>query len=288
MPTATGGGADINGRLIAAEISKQMGQQVVVDNRPGASNSIGFELIARAVPDGYTFGYAGFQFIMNPIMFAKLPYNTAKDFQPIVMQGLIPNLLAVTNSLQVRSVKELVAYARANPGKLSTGHNGVGGSIYLSGELFKAMAKANIVQVPYKGIQQALTDLMGGQIQMIIDAVGSILPHVKAEKLRPLGVSTLKRVSTIPDIPTIAEAGIPGYEMAASGGYVAPAGVSREVVRRLNDEINKALSSAAMIEKFNALGVTPVGGTPEQFAQHVRKETDKWAALVKSTGIKAE
>ena len=288
VPSAAGGTPDINARLLAAELSQQMGRQVVVDNRGGASGIVGFEMIARAEPDGYTLGFAGFPFITNPLMYATLPYDSARDFQPVVRMFSITNVLTLTPALPVRSVQELIEYARAQPGMLSYGSAGAGTSQQLSLELFKIMTGARIVQVSYKGIQQATTDTIAGQVHIVCDNTASILPHIRAGRLRAIGVTTLKRTPVAPDIPTIAEAGVPGYEMAPSSGYVLPARAPRDIVLRLNAEINKALMSPALSEKFIAAGNVIEGGTPEQFADHLRRETAKWAGVIKAAGIKPQ
>jgi tripartite-type tricarboxylate transporter receptor subunit TctC len=288
VPSAAGGTPDINARLLAAELSKQMGRQVVVDNRGGASGIVGFEMIARAEPDGYTLGFAGFPFITNPLMYAKLPYDSARDFQPVVRMFSITNVLTLTPTLPVKSMQELIEYARAQPGMLSYGSAGAGTSQQLSLELFKIMTGTRIAQVSYKGIQQATTDTIAGQVQIICDNTASILPHIRAGRLRAIGVTTLKRTPVAPDIPTIAEAGVPGYEMAPSSGYVLPARAPRDIVLRLNAEINKAIMSPALSERFVAAGNVIEGGTPEQFADHLRRETAKWAGVIKAAGIKPQ
>ncbi len=288
LPAAPGGQPDIASRLIANELGKQMGQQVVVDNRAGAGGLIGFEMIARAAPDGYTLGAGVFSIMTNPGLFAKLPYDTARDFQPVILQSKGVNLLAVTPALPVKSVQELIDYARAGPGKLSYGSQGVGTSAQLSLELFKIMTGTQIVQVSYKGIQQAITDVIAGQVHIVSDGLGSILPHVRSGKLRALGVTSLQRSPIVPELPTLAEAGIPGYEMASSSGYIVPARVPREIVLRLNAEFNKVLQSPTVTEKFAAMGSTIVGGTPEHFAEHMRSEIAKWGKVIKTAGIRAE
>jgi tripartite-type tricarboxylate transporter receptor subunit TctC len=288
VPSAAGGTPDINARLLATELTKQMGRQVVVDNRGGASGIIGYEMIARAEPDGYTLGFAGFPFITNPLMYTKLPYDTARDFQPVVRLFSIANVMTLSPTLPVRSVPELVDYARAQPGKLSYGSAGAGTSQQLSLELFKIMTGTQIVQVSYKGIQQATTDAIAGQVHIVCDNTPSILPHVRAGRLRAIGVTTLKRSPVAPDIPTIAEAGVAGYEMAPSSGYVLPARTPRDIVLRLNAEVNKALASPAVSERLAAAGTVIAGGTPEQFAEHLRRETEKWAKVIKTAGIQSQ
>ncbi len=288
VPSAAGGTPDIQARILAGELTKQMGQQVVVDNRGGASGIIGYEVIARAAPDGYTLGYAAFPFIVNPIVHAKLPYDSARDFAPVITQVTNANLLAVSLLLPVKSVQELIDAARAQPGKLTYGSLGAGASQQLSVELLKMMTGTQIVQVTYKGMQQAITDVIGGQVQVVCENTPSILPHVRAGRLRPLGVTTLKRSLVAPDIPTIAESGVPGYDVAPSSGYMMPAGTPRNVIARMNAEINKAFKTPAVAEKFEASGSVIVGGTPEQFAEHLRRETAKWAGVIKAAGIKPQ
>jgi tripartite-type tricarboxylate transporter receptor subunit TctC len=289
VPVAAGSGPDINARLLAPELGKQMGQQVVVDNRPGASSVIGTEMIVRAAPDGYTIGYAaGTVLALNRSLMAKLPYDPDKDLQMVVQLGFQPNLLAVTPSLPVKSVQELIDYAKNNPGKLSYGSPGNGTSQHLTAELFKLMTATQIVHVPYKGVQQAITDMIGGQVQLAFPNVSPILPHIKAGRVRGLGVTSLTRSPAIPELPTIAEAGVPGFEVVAWAGVVVPSGVPKTIIAKLNAEINKAIALPTLKEKFAANGYVLVGGTPEQFAEHVRKEVVKWAKIIKDANIKPD
>ena len=239
VASAPGGNPDINSRNLANELGKQLGQQIVIENRPGASGIIGYEALARATPDGYTLGYISNLVATNPSLYAKLPYDFHRDFQPLLLYLTGLNLLTVTPSLPVRSVKELIEYAKANPGKLSYGTSGVGASPHLAMELFKTMTGTEIVHVGYKGTQQAITDLIGGQIDVVCDNVGPLLPLVRAGRLRGLGVTALKRSPVLPDLPTLDEAGIPGYELITWGGLAVPAQVPRDIARRLNEEINK-------------------------------------------------
>jgi len=289
IPAAPGGAPDIAGRLIAAEISKQMGQQVVVENRPGSAGVLGFAATARATPDGYTIGQATFPIATNPSMFINLPYDALRDFQMVVLMASGTNLLAVSPALAMRSVQELIDVARKSPGKLSFGSSGNGTSMHLSMELFRQMTDTNLLHVPYKGIQQAIADAIAGQIQVVCDNMGSILPHVKAGRMRALGVTSPKRSGVVPELPTIAEQGVPGYEITPWSGFMVPARVPREIVLRLNSEINKAIFSPTLTEKYFAtVGSTPVGSTPEHFTEHVRKEIAKWGQVLKAAGIRAE
>ncbi len=283
LPTSSSSGVDTNARLVVNELSKQMGRQVVVENRGGADGIIGYQALARAAPDGYTFGFLATGFLINPGMYAKLPYDGTRDFIPVVQQARSTFLLTVTPSLPIGSVKDLIEYARKNPGKLMYGGNIV---LSLPVELLKFRTNTNIFGVPYKAAQAAITDAMAGRIHLVFDNMSSILPHVQTGKLRGLGVSTLKRAKAAPDIPTLDEAGIAGYDASFPGGYAVPAGVSRDIVLRLNAEINKALKSRNVTERFEATGVVVGGGTPEQFAELIRSETDKWVKVIKTSGIK--
>jgi tripartite-type tricarboxylate transporter receptor subunit TctC len=241
VAAASGGGPDIAARNLTNELSLQLGQQVMVDNRSGASGIIGFEMVARAVPDGHTFGYIPFGFGTNPSTYSKLPHDSARDFQPIILYTTIANVLALSPSLPIRSVNELIEHARAKPGTLSFGSSGNGSAQHLSLELLKAMTATNMVHVPYKGIQQAIMDVIGGQIHVVCDAIPSMLPHVRSGRVRALGVTSLKRSPVLPEVPTVDEAGVPRFELTISGGYSFPARTPRDLVLRLNAEINKAL-----------------------------------------------
>ena len=288
VPSAPGGSPDINARELANELSKQMGQQVVVENRPGASGIIGYELLVRATPDGYTLGYISNFIAANPSLYSKLPYNFARDFLPVIPYFSGLNVLTVSPSLPVRSVKELIEHARANPGKLSFGSSGIGATPHLSMELFKSMTGTSIVHVPYKGTQQAVSDLIGGQIDILCDNMASLLPLVRSGRLRALGVTSLTRSAALPELPTLDEAGIPGFELTGWSGFAVPAGTPRDIVLRLNAEINKALTSPVVLKGIASRGGTPVGGTPEQFAEHVRKETERLGKLIRTVGIKPQ
>jgi tripartite-type tricarboxylate transporter receptor subunit TctC len=285
VPSAPGGLPDIQSRVVASQLSAQLGQQVVVDNRPGASSMIGFELMARAPADGYTLGYATFPIATNPSVYKKLGYDALRDFEFVVHQVSALNILAVSPALPIHSVKDLVEFARAHPNKLSFGNTGYGASNFLSIELLKQMTGVRLVPVQYKAIQQATTDAIAGQIHVVCDNLGSILPHVRSARMRGLGVTSLKRSPIVPDLPTVDEAGVPGFEITPWSGYVLPARTPKEVVLRLNAELNKALKSPPVTEKMAAIGSHVVGGTPGEFAAHLRRETEKWARVVKSAGI---
>jgi tripartite-type tricarboxylate transporter receptor subunit TctC len=288
VPSAPGGSPDISARLVAPQLSAQMGQQVVVDNRPGGNGIVGFEAIARAPADGYTLGFTTFPFILLPSVYGKLPYDTVKDFQPVVWSGSGTSLLTVTPALPVQSVRQLIDYARAQPGRLSYGAIGVATSQALAMELLKSMSGTQIVFVAYKGMQQAITDAIGGHIHVVCDSTSSILPHIRAGRLRLIGVTTPNRLPILPDVPTVAEAGLPGFEVMTTAGYVAPARTPRDIVMRLNAEMNKAFLSKPVSENRLASGSVLGGGTPEQFAEHLKRETVKWAGVIKAAGIKPQ
>ncbi len=288
VPSAPGGSPDINARELAHEVSKQIGQQIVVENRPGASGILGYEALQRATPDGYTFAYISNFIASNPSMYAKLSYDFFRDFQPVVLYFRGLNILTVSPSLPARSVKELVDLARAHPGKLKFGSSGIGATPHLSMELFKNMTGTDIIHVPYKGTQQAVTDLISGQIDIQCDNMASMLPIVRAGRIRALAVTSLKRSPVLPDLPSLDEAGLTGYELTGWSGFAVPKGVSREVILRLNAEINKALASPQVTKGIASRGGMGVGGTPEEFGEHVRKETERIGKLIKTIGIKPQ
>ena len=291
ISSAAGGSPDVVTRILAAELVRQMGQQIVIDNRPGGAQTIGTEMVVRANPDGYTIGYANVVTLaINKSLLPKQqqPYDPDRDLVLIGQFLSTYNMLAVTNALPVKSVKELIEYARKSPGKLLNASGGNGTTGHLGGELFKIMTGTQIVHVPYKGSPQGISDLIGGQVQLMFDNLTSISPHVKSGKVRGLGVSNLKRSPVFPDIPTIAEAGVPGYETTAWGGLVVPVGTPKAIVLKLNAEVNKALQSPALKERYAAIDAEPVGGTPEAFAAFVTKETAKWADVVRKSGAKLD
>jgi tripartite-type tricarboxylate transporter receptor subunit TctC len=289
MGSAAGGGPDIAARVVMAQLSRQLGQQIVVDNRPGASGTIGTDAIAKATPDGYTIGHGNIQTlaIVRSIM-PKMPYNVDRELQPVVHMYGTPNLMAVTLSLPVNSVQDLIAYAKKNPDQLSFASTGSGSSIHVGMELFKLMTGTRMLHVPFKAAVIAITDLTAGRVQVMADNINSIGPHVKAGRVRGLAVTSAKRVPAFAELPTVAEAGVPGFDVAAWAGVLVPAGVSKTIVAKLNAELNKALAAPAVADKLPELGLVVEGGTPEQFAAHIRKETARWADVVKRSGAKLE
>jgi tripartite-type tricarboxylate transporter receptor subunit TctC len=289
VPFPAGGTTDILARAAAQKLTEAWGQTVIVDNRPGAGGNIGSELVAKSAPDGYTLemGTVGTHAI-NASLYAKMPYDHVKDFVPVILVAGVPNVLVVHPSVPVHSVAELIAYAKANPGKLNFASSGSGTSIHLSGELFKVMAGVQMTHVPYKGSAPAVQDLLGGQVQLMFDNLPSSLPHIKAGKLRALAVTSATRASALPDVPTVAEAGLPGFEASSWFGVLAPAGTPPAIVAKLNAEIAKWLATPEAKEKLSAQGANIAGGTPEDFAKHIAGETTKWARVVKESGAKVD
>jgi len=287
VPYTAGGVTDALARNIAKALSERLKQPVVVDNRPGGGANIGAALVAKAKADGYTLlmGSAATHAI-NASLYKKLSYDHIKDFAPISFVAQVPNVLVVHPSVPANNVKELIAHAKAHPGQLNFGSSGAGGTIHLSGELFKAMAGVQMTHVAYKGSAPAVNDLLGGQTQVMFDS--SVVPHVKAGKLRALGVTSAKRSSALPDVPTIAEAGLPGYEATAWFGILAPAGAPEPVIKKLNTEISAVLRDPTFNTWMEGQGFDVAGGSPADFADHIRKETAKWARVVKDSGATAD
>ena len=289
VPQAAGSATDTVARVLAAELTKEFGQQVIVDDRPGGALTIGLDLVAKSAPDGYTIG-------MGPIgalaitrhMVAKLPYNIEKDFQPIALVARGHLLLAVSPKLPVNSVKELVDYAKKNPGKLTNASSSNGSPGHVGGELFKYMTGTEIVHVPYRGGAPAITDLIAGHVDVMFESLQSIAPFARDGKVRALGVSGATRSPAFPDLPTIAEAGVPGYLAPTWTGVIAPAGVPRPIVDKLNAAINKALKSESFKEKFARIGDEPAGGTPEEFAATIKADSAKWSEVVRRSGAKLD
>jgi tripartite-type tricarboxylate transporter receptor subunit TctC len=289
VPQAPGSSSDTIARIVATELTRQVGQQVVVDNRPGGALLIGMELTARAVPDGYTIGYAPIgALVISPNLVPKVPFDVRKDFQPIAQTANGHMLLAASQSGPIRSVRDVIDYARKNPGKLSNASSGNGTPGHVGFELFKTMTGTQIVHVPYKGGAAGIADLISGQVQLMLEGMNSITPHAKAGRVRSLAVSGVKRSEALPDVPTIAEAGVPGYAASTWNGIVGPAGMPRAIVSTLNAAINKALVSPAVKERFAAIGAEPAPVTPQQFAAFILAEDVKWRDVVKRSGAKVD
>ena len=288
VPFPPGAFNDTLGRTIAAKFSDGGFGQTVVDNRPGAGSTLGADLAAKSPPDGHTLLIVAVPFAVNATLYTKLPYNTERDFAPIVFAGSTPNMLVVHPSMPVKSVPELVALAKAKPGQLTYASPGAGTSNHMSMELFKMMTKTDILHVPYKGSAPALTDLMGGHVMMIFDNTPNVLPHVKGGRVRGIAVTSLKRSALAPEMPTVDESGVPGFEVSVWFGVVGPAGMPRDIVAKLNSEINKILQMPDVRERFQAGGVEPVGGPPEKFGEHLKAEIAKWGKVVKATGARVD
>ena len=289
VPFPAGGTTDILARAMAEKLSGALGQQFVVDNRPGAGGNIGSDIVAKSPPDGYTLlmGTVGTHAI-NPSLYPKMPYDHVKDFVPVVLVAGVPNVLVVNPTVPAKTVAELIALAKEKPGTINFASSGNGTSIHLSGELFKLLAGVQIAHVPYKGSAPALTDLIGGRVQIMFDNLPSALPHIKGGKLRALAVTSSKRAPALPDLPTIAESGVAGFEASSWFGILAPAATPRDIVQRINAEANKALHAPDMREKLLAQGAEAVGNSPEFFADYIRTETVKWAKVVKDSGARVD
>jgi tripartite-type tricarboxylate transporter receptor subunit TctC len=288
-PFPPGGAVDIASRSVAQALSQQLGQPVTVDNRPGAGGNIGAEIVAKAAPDGYTLLMATSNILaINPALYSKVPFDSLKDFAPISMVVSLNNVLVLNPGVPYKSVPELIAAAKAQPGKLTYASSGNGTSIHLSGELFKSMAGVNMLHIPYKGSAPAVTDLLAGQVNMMFDNIPSSLPHIKAGKLRALAVTGSKRASSLPDLPTIAEAAIPGYESHVWFGVVAPAGTPPEIVKRLNAELAKAAVTPEFRDRLTGQGYDVLSTSPEQMTASIRSEMEKWGKIVKASGAKVD
>jgi tripartite-type tricarboxylate transporter receptor subunit TctC len=289
IPSAVGGGPDVAARVVMAQLSRQLGQQVIIENRAGASGMIGTDVIAKATPDGYTIGHGNIlTMAIGPHVHHKLPYHPVRSFQPVVHMYGTPNLLAVTLSLPVNSVKELIAHAKKHPDTLLFASAGSGSSVHVGMELFKLMTGTQMTHVPFKAATVAITDLIAGRVQLMADNINSIGPHVKAGRLRGLAVTSAKRVPAFAELPTMAEAGVAGFDVSAWAGVIVPAGTPKPIVTRLNAEVNKALVDPAVRDKLPELGLIVAGGTPEQFVEHIRKESVRWADVVKRANVKAD
>jgi tripartite-type tricarboxylate transporter receptor subunit TctC len=289
VPFGAGSNTDILARTMAVRLAESWGQQVIVDNRPGAGGNIGADLVAKAPPDGYTIVLGAASVLaINQSLYSTMPFDSATAFAPITNMVKTTNVLIVNPSLPVKSVKDLIAYGNANPGKLTFASAGAGGTIHLSGELFKSMTGVDMVHVAYKSSPIAHIDIISGQVHLMFDAMPTALPQVKAGKLRALAVTTAKRSSQLPELPTVAEAGVPGFEASGWFGFAAPAGTSRNVVGKLNTELVRILNLAEVKERLVGLGAEPVGDTPEEFAKFIRAEAAKWGKVIKALNLKIE
>ena len=289
VPYTAGGSVDLFGRAVADKLAASMGQPVVADNRPGATGSIAHQMVATAPPDGYTLAVSGTSpLVLAPHQFKDLPYDPRKDFAYLACAGTTPFVIDVHPSLPVKNVGELVAYAKANPGKLNFGSAGLGNSAHLSAELFKRVTGVDMVHVPYKGNALAMQDLIAGNIQVLFDPVQTSIPHIKSGRVRPLAVTSKQRFADLPNLPTVAESGYPSYEFVVWYAFVAPASTPAPIVARLNAEINKAVSDPELKKKFAALGADLTTSKPDECAAFVNRELTSWGKLMAEVGIKPE
>jgi tripartite-type tricarboxylate transporter receptor subunit TctC len=289
VPFPPGGGVDFMGRIISQKLSERLGQQVAVDNRAGANGIVGLEILKTSPPDGYTISVASAgPLVVNPFIYAKLPYDTMRDFTHIANMVNYPLLLVAHPSLPVKNVKELIALAKKNPDQLSYSHPGAGNSGHLAGELFNSMAKVKILAVPYKGTAPAVLSVLSGEAHLTYSSIPTILPHVRGGKVRALGVGNAQRLSSLPEFPTIAEAGVPGYEAYAWGGMIGPANMPKEIVQRLNKEIVEILKLKDVTDRMLSEGTVPTPSSPEEFTAYMKTELKKWGDVVKLANIKAE
>jgi len=288
VPYAPGGGTDTTGRILAQKLTDKLGQSVIVDNRPGAAGIIGSDIVAKAAPDGYTLLVVAGAHAINPSLYRKLPYDTVKDFAPVAFLVTAPNILVVNTSIPANSVKELIALVKAKPGQLSFGSGGIGQTPHLAGELFKSMAGVTINHIPYKGGAPATTDLIGGRISMMFGGMVLTLPYVKAGRLRALATTGATRSKAVPDLPTIAESGLPGYEADEWFGAFAPASTPRNILQKLNTNTRDILVTPDAQQQFAGLGAEFVDMNVREFADFVKKQIAKWANVVKDANIQTE
>ena len=288
VPATPGGAIDMIARLVGDKLTAAMGQSVVIENKPGASNNLGTDFVAKSAPDGYTLVICASSHATNKYLFKQMPFDPVADFEPIVFTHVVPLLLAVHPAVPAKTVQELVAWIKANPDKASFASSGKGSSLHMAAELFKGMAGVTMLHVPYRGSSAAHPDLIGGRTAMIFDTITAIQPHVQSGAVRAIAVTTLKRSAALPDLPTIAESGLAGYDANTWGGILAPAGTPKDVAGKLNVEINKALAAADVRAKLAAAGIEIQGGTPGVFADYIKAEVAKWAKVTKEAGIEPE
>ena len=289
VPYTPGGITDNVTRVVSQKLQEQTGWNILIENKPGANSILGADLVAKAAPDGYTFLTVIAAHAANATLYAgKLPYDPVKSFVPISLVGIAPLIMTANNNLPARDVKELIAYAKANPGKISFGSSGIGAAAHLTTELFKQTTGVDMVHIPYKGTAPALQDEMGGNIQILVDVPSSLMPHVRGGKIKALAMFSAKRIAGAPEVPTMAEAGGPPLESSTWVLYLAPAGTSRDIVNRLSAEVAKAVAAPDIKGRFEAIGIDPVGDTPEQAAKFLADEIAKWAKVITTAGVKPE
>jgi tripartite-type tricarboxylate transporter receptor subunit TctC len=289
VPFPPGGAMDVIARALADKSSKSLGQAIFVENKPGAGGNIGAELVARSEADGYTIMITSIGMATNKYLYPKLGYDPVKDFSPVSLVAVVPNVL-VTNATQpaVKTVSDVIANAKAQPGKLTYASAGNGTSIHLAGEVFTSMAKIDMQHIPYKGSGPAVTDLLGGQVNYMFDSITSAKPHIASGKLRPIGLTTLKRSKALPGVPTIAESGLPGYDVTPWFAVFAPARTPQPIIKKINAALIASMNSPEIKEKFEGIGAEPIGSSPEELAKYLNKEIERWGLIISSNGIKAD
>ena len=289
VPFPPGGAMDLMARTLGEKAARELGQPVVVENRPGAGGNIGADYVAKQPPDGYTIMITSIGMATNRALYPKLTYDPVKDFAPISLLAVVPNVLVVNAaSTADRTVKEVIARAQKEPGKLTYASAGNGTSIHLAGEVFAFMAGVQITHIPYKGSGPAVTDMLGGQVDLMFDSITSARPHIQSGKLRALGVTTARRSAALPDVPTLAEAGVPGYEVSPWFAVFARAGTPPEVIARLNKVLNAAMKQPETLRKLESVGAEPIGSTPQELAVHLNRELDRWGQLIQQRKIRAD
>ena len=289
VPFPPGGAMDVMARALADKSSKALGQAIVIENKAGAGGNIGAELVARSDPDGYTMMITSIGMATNKFLYPKLPYDPVKDFAPVSLIAVVPNVL-VTNATQpnVKTVADVIANAKAQPGKLTYASAGNGSSIHLAGEVFTSMAKVDMQHIPYKGSNPAVTDLLGGQVNYMFDSITSAKPHIDSGKLRAIGLTTTKRSKALPNVPTISESGLPGYEVTPWFAVFLPAGTPKPIISKLNTALVDALKSPEIRTKFDGIGAEPLGSTPDELASYLNKEIERWGKVISTNHIKSD
>lgn len=289
VPFPPGGAMDVIARSLAEKSSKTLGQVIVIENKPGAGGNIGTEIVARSEADGYTMLITSIGMATNKYLYPKLPYDPVKDFSPVSLVAVVPNVL-VTNATQpnVKTVAEVITNAKSHPGKLTYASAGNGTSIHLAGEVFTSMAKIDMQHIPYKGSGPAVTDLLGGQVNYMFDSITSAKPHIASGKLRAIGLTTIKRSKSLPGVPTIAESGLPGYDVTPWFAVFVPANTPKPIIKKLNAFLVSSMTSPEIREKFEVIGAEPIGSSPEELAKYLSKEIERWGGIISSNGIKAD